>query len=50
MILYSPLFFLLNGLWMISNRQIFESVVNKIPNIVTVMPSSHTIMSVLDRP
>ena len=40
---YSPILFIFNGLWMVSNQQIFSSVVNPIADTNSIMSSSHTI-------
>lgn len=45
MLSYSPILFLFNGLWMISNRQMFNSWVNPVPDTITLMPTGHTIAS-----
>ena len=45
---YSPILFLFNGLWMLSNKQIFESSVNAIPSSNTLMPTGHTIGSLFN--
>ena len=46
---YSPILFLLNGLWMISNKQIFSSWLNQIPDTSTNMRTGHTIASLFDK-
>lgn len=46
---YSPILFLLNGLWMLSNKQIFNSWLNKIPDTSTMMRTGHTIPSLFDK-
>ena len=38
---YAPIFFMLNGYWMISNQQIFENVVNQVDYRNETMHSSH---------
>ena len=40
---YTPLLFLINGYWMLSNRQMFENVVNKVTLTTDSMPSDHKI-------
>ena len=40
---YSPILFLFNGLWMLSNKQIFESTVNPIPSSDALMKTGHTV-------
>ena len=42
---YSPILFLLNGLWMLSNRQIFNSWLNPIPDKSASMQTGHTVAS-----
>ena len=42
---YSPILFLLNGLWMLSNRQIFNSWLNPIPDKSASMQTGHTVSS-----
>jgi len=39
---YVPILFLFNGYWMLSNRQIFDNIVNKIELQGMQMESSHT--------
>lgn len=41
----SPIIFLLNGFWMLSNKQIFENEVNSIDYSTQEMPSGHSISS-----
>lgn len=41
---YSPILFLLNGLWMISNKQIFDSWVAPLASASSVMDTGHTIV------
>ena len=43
---YSPLLFLLNGYWMLSNKQIFDSEVNEKENSSEKMFTGHTLASV----
>ena len=43
MLSLSPIFFILNGYWMLSNRQIFFSEVNKIDQNGTPMVTNHTV-------
>ena len=38
---YTPILFLLNGFWMLGNRQIFENVVNEIADATSVMVTGH---------
>lgn len=38
---YTPIIFLMNGYWMLSNRQMFENVINMIPLSTQEMQSSH---------
>jgi hypothetical protein len=38
---YTPILFLFNGYWMLSNRQIFENVINQIEYSTVEMSSSH---------
>jgi hypothetical protein len=40
---YSPLLFLLNGYWMMSNRQMFHNEWSTIPNSASTMVSHHTV-------
>jgi hypothetical protein len=47
---YSPILFLFNGLWMISNRQMFSSWVNSIPDSNEVMKTGHTVASMFLKP
>ena len=42
---YSPVLFLFNGLWMLSNKQIFSSWVDSIPDSSTLMKTGHTVSS-----
>ena len=42
LISYVPILFLVNSYWMLSNRQIFENVTNKLELLNTEMESSHT--------
>ena len=42
LISYVPILFLVNSYWMLSNRQIFENVTNKLELQNTEMESSHT--------
>lgn len=42
LISYVPVIFLANAYWMLSNRQIFENVTNKLEMTGTEMESSHT--------
>mmetsp|Transcript_10851 Transcript_10851/g.14605 ORF Transcript_10851/g.14605 Transcript_10851/m.14605 type:complete len:219 (+) Transcript_10851:2354-3010(+) len=41
MLTYTPLLFLINGYWMLSNRQMFDNVVNKIVFSTEQMSSAH---------
>jgi len=43
---YTPLLFLINGYWMLSNRQMFENIVNKVTLTTDAMPSDHKISDV----
>jgi len=38
---YTPILFLLNGFWMLGNRQMFENVVNQISTSTTPMVTGH---------
>ena len=38
---YCPLIFLINGYWMLSNRQMFENIVNKVTLTTDQMRSDH---------
>ena len=40
---YCPLIFLVNGYWMLSNRQMFENIVNKVTYTTEEMSSDHKI-------
>ena len=40
---YTPFILLANGFWMLSNRQMFENVVNQITYSNSNMPSAHTL-------
>jgi len=42
-LLFSPLLLTLNGFWMLSNRQFFNSEVSEIDTLGQTMPSNHTI-------
>lgn len=44
---YMPILFLWNGYWMLSNRQIFENIINKVQFSTQEMESSHTISSTI---
>ena len=44
---YSPILLLLNGYWMLSNKQIFESELNSIANITDDMLTGHTLDTIL---
>jgi len=43
---YCPLIFLVNGFWMLSNRQMFESVVNEIQLSTQQMSSDHCLTDI----
>ncbi len=43
LISYTPIVFLLNSYWMLSNRQMFSNEVNQIDRMEYQMPSSHSI-------
>ena len=43
---YTPILFLLNGFWMVSNRQMFDNVVNKIAYTTQNMITNHSVSSV----
>ena len=43
MLSYTPLIFLMNGYWMLSNRQMFESIVNQVTFSTEQMSSSHSL-------
>ena len=45
---WAPVLFLLNGFWMLSNRQIFSSEVNELRDSTDPMPTGHTFSSVLE--
>jgi len=38
---YTPVLFLFNGYWMLSNRQIFENVLNQLESSTNQMTSAH---------
>ena len=42
---YIPILFLFNSYWTLSNRQIFENIINKLDSSTTQMKSSHTLSS-----
>jgi len=42
---WTPILLLLNGFWMVSNRQMFNNVVNKISYSSENMSTSHTVFS-----
>lgn len=44
---YSPLLLLVNGFWMLSNRQMFENIVYKLSYSTLPMPTGHSIESTL---
>ena len=46
---YSPILLIFNGLWMISNRQIFDSWVNSISTTTDLMETGHTLKSMINR-
>ena len=43
---YTPLIFLLNSYWMLSNRQMFQNEVNQIPSREVQMQTSHDFTTV----
>ena len=43
---YTPLIFLLNSYWMLSNRQMFENVINSVNNSAQQMSSAHALSSI----
>ena len=45
---YTPLLFLLNGYWMLSNLQIFENKINSKNYSTEQMQSSHSCISIFD--
>ena len=44
---YTPILFLFNGYWMLSNRQIFDKVINKLELLNHEMETSHTFSKIL---
>ena len=46
-LLFVPIVFLFNSYWMLSNRQIFENVTNKLEFTGTEMESSHDLLTLL---
>ena len=42
---YSPILLLLNGYWMLSNRQIFASDINALTTMTETMLTGHTVGS-----
>lgn len=48
MLSYSPILFLFNGLWMISNHQIFGRDVNKISDTNDIMLTGHTVSGLFE--
>jgi len=38
---YTPIIFLINSYWMLSNRQMFDNVINMIPFSTQEMQSAH---------
>ena len=43
---YSPILLLMNGYWMLSNKQIFESELNSITEITSDMLTGHTLRTI----
>ena len=48
MLSLAPMFFLCNGYWMLSNRQIFHSEISKIAQTDKPMLSNHTISTLIE--
>ncbi len=46
MLSYTPILFLMNGYWMLSNRQMFDNVINTIALSTQQMPSGHSFASI----
>ena len=44
---YSPILLLMNGYWMLSNKQIFDSELNSISTITSDMLTGHTLSTIL---
>jgi hypothetical protein len=45
---YTPILFLLNGFWMIGNKQIFQGYVDQVAYTTTVMLTGHSWNSIMD--
>lgn len=45
---YTPSLFLLNSYWMLSNRQMFDNVVNKIAYTTDEMRSAHSLLTMFE--
>ena len=45
---YTPSLFLLNSYWMLSNRQMFDNVVNKLAYATDEMRSAHSLSTMFE--
>jgi hypothetical protein len=48
MLRYSPILLLINGYWMLSNKQIFNSVINFKDTSISLMPTSHSLSTLYE--